>query len=70
MILLSEEEIEDAIDEAMKIPLKNRPSGWDIVKKAQLKKVVEDYTCEECSTPGFIHLVLPRKPYEDEINKG
>ena len=23
--------------------------------------LVRDYACEECSTPGFIHLVIPRK---------
>lgn len=35
--------------------------------KAQLKKVVdkaEDYVCVDCTTPNFIHLVIPLKEWQ------
>lgn len=35
--------------------------------KAQLKKLYDEYECKECSTPGFVHLVLPRQSLLEEV---
>jgi len=71
MILLNDEEMRMAEGVVFTETVYGRDDLASKIKhsiaKAAVKKLVDDFTCEECSTPGFVHLVLPRKVLMKEL---
>ena len=34
--------------------------------KRDMKRQLEEYICKDCCTPNFVHLVIPKKIWEEE----